>query len=301
MPQLQVINDLAENLCRNIRGQDHVVRKLCSIVERAEFGLQPADKPKGSLLFLGPTGVGKTEMTLELARNLFQSPDKVFRFDMSEFLHQDGVKLFLGDETGSSGRLGRILEANQEGILLFDEFEKANRLIWDLFLQMTDSGRITLADHRTYQLHGFYLIFTSNIGSHNLLRNTRLPFATLERAVLAELSQVLRPELIARFDETLVFRPLSYEVQREIAVLTLRAELEKLGLKGIQLDPDSSAVELIVRQGIHRTLGARNMKKVTRRLVGDAVAMLLKKGAQPPFSGSLTVQIGDQNLCIDLT
>src|SRR5262245_41707879 len=106
---------------------------------------------------------------------------------MSEFLHLDNVKLFLGDETGRIGRLGKVLSAHYEGVLLFDEIEKAHRLIWDLFLQMLDHARITLSDHRTYNLSRFYIVCTSNIGSQQLLRPTRLPFTTIERAVISEL------------------------------------------------------------------------------------------------------------------
>lgn len=204
---------------------------------------------------------------------------------MSEFYHADSVKLFTGDESGQTGRLGKALHTDHEGILLFDEFEKSNHLIWDLFLQMTDSARITLADHCTYDLSGFYLVFTSNIGSQNLLRNTRLPFATLQRAVLAELSQVLRPELIARFDEILVFRPLSYDVQREIAAMTVASEIARLSEKQILLDVGEDALEFLIRHGIHKTLGARNMKKTVRTFLGEAVAALLKTGVIPPFRG----------------
>ena len=168
----------------------------------------PIGKPLGSFLFLGPTGVGKTELTLEFNRYLFGS-DNVFRFDMSEFLHLDNVKLFIGDETGRAGRLGNVLAHNDRGVLLFDEIEKAHRLIWDLFLQMLDAARITLADQRTYDLSRFYIVCTSNIGSDRLLRPTRLPFTTLERAVISELHRFFRPELIGRFDEKIVFKPLS--------------------------------------------------------------------------------------------
>ena len=154
----------------------------------------PIEKPLGSFLFLGPTGVGKTELTLEFTRYLF-GENHVFRFDMSEFLHLDNVKLFMGDETGSPGRLGNVLRRHQQGVLLFDEIEKAHRLIWDLFLQMLDAARITLADHRAYDLSGFYIVCTSNIGSQQLLRPTRLPFTTLERAVISELHRFFRPEL----------------------------------------------------------------------------------------------------------
>jgi ATP-dependent Clp protease ATP-binding subunit ClpB len=124
---------------------------MCSVVTRAELGLHPADQPKASVLFLGPTGVGKTELTKQIAKFIF-GKELLYRFDMSEFLHLDQVQLFVGDETGQTGRLGTVLSEHSQGILLFDEIEKAHKLIWDLFLQMIGDARITLADHKTYDL-----------------------------------------------------------------------------------------------------------------------------------------------------
>ena len=194
------IGNLQTYLSSKIRDRITRFSRVCSLLERVQFGLNPIEKPLGSFLFLGPTGVGKTQLTLEFAHYLF-GDNHVFRFDMSEFLHLDNVKLFMGDEAGRTGRLGEVLSKHQKGVLLFDEIEKAHRLIWDLFLQMLDAARITLADHRAYDLSGFYIVCTSNIGSQQLLRPTRLPFTTLERAVIAELHRFFRPELIGRFDE----------------------------------------------------------------------------------------------------
>jgi len=274
---IQKLSGLEGYLSSKIRGQSHVIPRVCSVLERGELGLQPPDKPLGSFLFLGPTGVGKTELTLECSRYLF-GEGALHRFDMSEFQHLDSVKLFLGDETGMPGRLGKVLESQTRGILLFDEVEKAHRLIWDLFLQMLDAARITLADHRTHDLSGFYVVCTSNIGSHQLMRPTRLPFATLERAVLAELHRHFRPELIGRFDEKIVFRPLSPETQREIARLVIDEELARFREKGFELSLSEEALEFLVRKGIHRTLGARPMKRTAQKHIGDAIRMGLKDG-----------------------
>lgn len=274
---LQKLSGLEGYLSSKIRGQNHVTPRVCSVLERGELGLQPPDKPLGSFLFLGPTGVGKTELTLECSRYLF-GDGSLHRFDMSEFQHLDSVKLFLGDETGMPGRLGKVLESHSRGILLFDEVEKAHRLIWDLFLQMLDAARITLADHRTHGLSGFYVVCTSNIGSQQLMRHTRLPFATLERAVLAELHRHFRPELIGRFDEKIVFRPLTPETQREIAMIVIGEEVERYRKSGIELTVSVDAVEFLVRRGIHRTLGARPMKRTAQKYIGDAIRMALKDG-----------------------
>jgi ATP-dependent Clp protease ATP-binding subunit ClpA len=289
------LNGLETHLLSRIKGQDHVIPRVCSVLERGQLGLQPAGKPLGSFLFLGPTGVGKTELTLEFTRYLFGG-ENVFRFDMSEFLHLDSVKLFTGDESGNPGRLGRVLFRQQRGVLLFDEIEKAHCLIWDLFLQMLDAARITLGDHRAYDLSGFYVVCTSNIGSRQLLRPTRLPFTTLERAVISELHGFFRPELIGRFDERIVFKPLSPETQREIARLAMTEELDRFRDRGFDLMVSDEAFEFLVRRGIHKALGARPMKKTVQKFIGDAVCEAMKASA--PLSGALTVSPLNDRLMI---
>jgi len=278
--QIEKLTGLEPHLLSKIKGQNHAISRVCSVLERGQLGLQPAGRPLGSFLFLGPTGVGKTELTLEFSHYLFGS-DSVFRFDMSEFLHLDNVKLFMGDETGSSGRLGKILSEHRHGVLLFDEIEKAHRLIWDLFLQMLDAARITLADHRSYDLSGFYIVCTSNIGSQQLLRPTRLPFATLERAVLSELYRVFRPELIGRFDEKVVFKPLCPDTQRQIGRLAINEELTRLRQKRFDLTVSEEAFEFLLRRGIHKTLGARPMKKTVQKFLGDAIRQSIKSSVTP--------------------
>lgn len=289
--EIESLTGLEPHLSSKIKGQGHVIPRVCSVSERGQLGLQPEDKPLGSLLFLGPTGVGKTELTLEFSRFLF-GDNSAFRFDMSEFLHLDAVKLFMGDETGTPGRLGKVLSQHRHGVLLFDEIEKAHRLIWDLFLQMLDAARITLADHRTYNLSGFYIVCTSNIGSQQLLRPTRLPFATLERAVLSELHRLFRPELIGRFDEKLVFKPLSPDAQRDIGLMVVSEELSRLRGGGFDLTISEEAFEFLMRRGIHKTLGARPMKRTIQKVLSDAVRHALKNGTVS--SGRLIVSsVGD--------
>jgi ATP-dependent Clp protease ATP-binding subunit ClpA len=287
--------DLEAHLFSRIKGQDHVIPRVCSVLERGQLGLQPQGKPLGSFLFLGPTGVGKTELTLEFTRYLFGN-ESVFRFDMSEFLHLDSAKLFMGDETGNPGRLGNVLSRHQRGVLLFDEIEKAHRLIWDLLLQMLDAARITLADHRAYDLSGFYVVCTSNIGARQLLRPTRLPFTTLERAVISELHMFFRPELIGRFDEKIVFRPLSPETQREIARLAIAEELTRFRERGFDLRVSDETFEFLVRRGIHKALGARPMNGTVRKFIGDAVRDAIKAGE--PSSGVLIVSPLNDRLMI---
>lgn len=277
---IDLIRGLEAHLKSKIRGQDHVITKVCSVLERGELGLSPEGRPKGTFLFLGPTGVGKTELTLTFTRYLFPNDknDLMFRFDMSELLHVDAIKQFIGDETGSIGRLGKVLAKHNKGVLLFDEIEKANRLIWDLFLQILDAGRITLGNDQTYDLSQFYVVCTTNIGSADILRPNHLPFATIERAVIAKLYQTFRPELIGRFSEKIVFKRLSYDVQREIAQLTLEKEISRLGKLGYPLTVDDSVLEFLVRKGVDKLLGARPMRATVERYLGDVIRHALKQG-----------------------
>lgn len=294
---LKKLAGLETHLASRIKGQDHVIPRVCSLLERAQLGLQPENRPKGSFLFLGPTGVGKTQLAIEFAHYLF-GEDALFRFDMSEFQHSDSVKLLLGEETGSTGRLGRVLANHSAGVLLFDELEKAHRLLWDLFLQMTDAARITLADHHTYDLSGFFLVCTSNVGSQQLLRPTRLPFATLERAVLGELHRVFRPEFIGRFDEKLVFKPVLSENQREIGRMLICEELARLRERGFDLTTSEGAFEFLVCRGIHKTQGARSMRRTVQKFIGDAVRRALELQTSP--RGALNVSAGADRLVVDL-
>jgi ATP-dependent Clp protease ATP-binding subunit ClpA len=289
------LNGLEAHLLSRIKGQEHVIARVCSVFERGQLGLQSAEKPLGSLLFLGPTGVGKTQLTLESSRYLFGA-GRLFRFDMSEFQHADSVKLFLGDETGSPGRLGRVLSRHQRGVLLFDEIEKAHRLMWDLFLQMLDAARITLADHQVYNLCGFYIVCTSNIGSERLLRPTRLPLTTLERAVISELHKFFRPELIGRFDEKIVFQPLSFDTQRDIARIAIAEELARFRTRGFELTVCDEAFEFLVRGGFHKTFGARSLEKTVQKFIGDAVRDAIKSSS--PASGVLGVSLLRDRLII---
>jgi ATP-dependent Clp protease ATP-binding subunit ClpA len=203
----------------------------------------------------------------------------------------------MGDENGSPGRLGRVLSEYRQGVLLFDEIEKAHRLIWDLFLQMLDAARITLTDHRAYDLSGFYIVCTSNIGSQQLLRPTRLPFTTLERAVISELHRFFRPELIGRFDEKIVFKPLSPDTQREIGRLVISEELDRLRQQGFDLSVSDVAFEFLVRRGIHKALGARPMKKTVQKFIGDAISQALKSDASS--SGTLVISPIADHLTIE--
>ena len=267
---LTKLRHLEHHLKSNIKGQDHVLPRICSVLQRGELNLAHPTRPKGSFLFVGPTGVGKTEITIAFTDYLCGA-DHLHRFDMSEFQNQSSVGLLLGNSSTDTGMLGRALDKNARGTLLFDEMEKAHPLVLDLFLQILDAGRITLANGETRNLNNYYIVFTSNIGAAEAMRMESSAFATIERTVLRRVDQVLRPELVARINEKLVFNRLPYAIQREICELMIGREVERLNRLGHNLIVDSNIVETLVREGFHRTLGARPMRNTVDRFLQEIV------------------------------
>jgi len=268
------LRDLTKILHTEIRGQNQVLPRVVSVVQRGEFGLTKPGRPRGSFLLLGPTGVGKTETVVVLTRQIFGA-EKLFRFDMSEFQTQESLGLLLGARLGETGYLGAMRERAAEGSLLFDEAEKAHPRVLDIMLQLLDAARITVATGQTLDFSGFYVWMTSNIGSAELMSLQHSNDATLERHVLSRAQQSLRPEIFARINEKLVFNRLSYEHQLEIAEKFLSREVEFLTSRGHKLELDKTVLPFLVRKGFHPKLGARPMRDATEKLVGDAVASAL--------------------------
>jgi ATP-dependent Clp protease ATP-binding subunit ClpA len=271
---LSKLRNLESHLKSNIKGQDHVLPRICSVLQRGELNLAHPNRPKGSLLFVGPTGVGKTEITIAFTEYLCGS-DHLHRFDMSEFQNQSSVGLLLGNSSTDTGMLGHALDKYNGGTLLFDEMEKAHPLVLDLFLQILDAGRITLANGETRTLNNYYIVFTSNIGAGEAMRMESSAFATIERTVLRRVDQALRPELVARITEKLVFNRLPYAIQREICELMIGREVERINGLGHNLSVEADTVETLVREGFHRTLGARPMRNTVDRYLQQHVSKAL--------------------------
>ncbi len=271
------LRNLAQILPAEIRGQNQVLPRIVSVVQRGEFGLTKPGRPRGSLLLLGPTGVGKTE-TVVVATNQIFGPEKLFRFDMSEFQTQESLGLLLGARQGETGYLGAMRERAAEGSLLFDEAEKAHPRVLDIMLQLLDAARLTVATGQTLDFSGFYVWLTSNVGSAELMSLQHSNDATLERQVLSRAQQALRPELFARITEKLVFNRLNYEHQLEIAEKFLSREIEFLATRGHKLELDKTVLPFLVRKGFHPKLGARPMRDAVEKLVGDAVTEHLLAG-----------------------
>ena len=268
---LDKLRHLEAHLQYHIKGQDHVLPTIVSVLKRGELGLAHPSRPKGSFLLVGPTGVGKTEVTICFTDYLF-GEGHLHRFDMSEFQNQSSAALLLGSNSTDGGMLGRALSKQDCGTLLFDEMEKAHPLVLDLFLQILDAGRITLANGETKSLNDYYIVFTSNIGAAEAMRMESSAFASVERTVLRRVDQVLRPELVARISEKLVFNRLPFAIQRAICELMVERESKRLNALGFSLQVDDATVEELVRDGYHRTLGARPMRNTVDRYLQERIA-----------------------------
>jgi len=272
------LNGLLPHLRSVIRGQEHVILRVASVLHRGELGFSASNRPKGSFLFLGPTGVGKTELTLAFTRYLFGEA-QLIRFDMSEYQTQESLGVLLGGKLGEVGTLGLAVLRAGAGTILFDEIEKAHPRVLDILLQILDAARITVATGETLDLSRFYVALTSNLGAAEAMHLRHVPLATMERYVFARAQHSLRPELFARITEKLVFACLNYETQIEIARAMLDAELAFVAEKGIILTPSAGVLPFLIQRGFHPTLGARPLRNVIEKHVRDAVGRaLLKEG-----------------------
>ncbi|HTQ30299.1 MAG TPA: AAA family ATPase [Opitutaceae bacterium] len=283
------LRGLRADLEANIRGQPQVMDRVVSVLTRGELGLAHPGRPKGSFLFVGPTGVGKTELTNVFTAYLFGQ--KPIRFDMSEYQNQSSVEKLIGCAADEGGLLGRALAGVGEGTLLFDEIEKAHPLVLDLFLQILDDACITFATGERKNLSRFYVVFTSNIGSSEVMRITSAPMATVERTVLARVGQQLRPELVGRITEKLVFARLDFDTQRDICELMIEREKRRLRDLGFALEANGEVVEFLIRRGFHKHLGARPMRAAVERHLQDAIA----EGMLGRGSGCGRVEVDTRN------
>jgi ATP-dependent Clp protease ATP-binding subunit ClpA len=275
--RLERLRKLQPHLGDRIRGQDHVIPRVVSALQRGELGLTTPNRPRGSFLFLGPTGVGKTELSLAFTDYVL-GKEKLFRFDMSEYQTQESLGVLLGGRIGEVGLLGMARAKSATGTLLFDEIEKAHPRVLDLFLQILDAARVTMASGETLDLSGFYIVFTSNLAAAEILNLQHSSFSTMERHVLAKAQQSLRPELYARITDKLVFNRLNYDVQMQIARLHIGRELSFLRDKGFDLTLRHSVVSFQMQRGFHPRLGARPLRDTVEKHLRGAVADTLLGG-----------------------
>lgn len=270
---------LKEHLASNIKGQPEACELVARTIERAMVGMKQPDEPIGSLLLLGPTGSGKTEMVLSLAEFLYGSKDAAVRYDMAEFNGPNSIETLIGASKHEQGRLGDDIDQRPEGgILLVDEIEKAHRDVTALLLAPTSAARITMANGAAKDLSNWLIVATSNLGAANAMQMERSSYSSLIRIMRMEAAKFLRPELLARLDVA-VFRRLEASIQVQIAELHLERELERIKERfGVDVECDEAVLHQIVRVGYSEREGARPMRRAIKTLLGDAVVDFVTKG-----------------------
>jgi ATP-dependent Clp protease ATP-binding subunit ClpB len=288
------LTKLESVLASRVIGQDEAVRAVANAVRRSRAGLQDPNRPIGSFIFLGPTGVGKTETARALAEFLFDDEQAMVRIDMSEYMEKHNVARLIGAPPGyigydEGGQLTETVRRRPYAVVLFDEIEKAHPDVFNILLQILDDGRLTDSQGRTVDFRNTVIIMTSNIGSVYILEHTNDDWAMIETQVTAALRQHFRPEFLNRVDDIIIFRPLGKKEIEHIIGLQL-ARLEKLladrKLK-IELTPQARGV--IATEGYDPAFGARPLKRAIQRLLQNPLAMSVLEGK---FTDGDTIKVG---------
>ncbi|WP_092806487.1 ATP-dependent Clp protease ATP-binding subunit [Rhodococcus globerulus] len=301
---------LEEELHSRVVGQDDAVRAIARAVRRSRTGMSDPNRPVGSFLFLGPTGVGKTELAKALAATLFGDENKMLRFDMSEFGERHTVSRLVGAPPGyvgygEAGQLTEQVRRNPYSVILLDEIEKAHPDVFNTLLQVLDDGRLTDGQGRTVDFKNTVVIMTSNLGSDIISsKSGGLGFITgdaesaekpLRDRVMARLRESMRPEFLNRIDEIVIFRKLDIEQLHRITDLLLEDSRKRLQSKGIEIEFTADAVDWIAEHGHQPEFGARPLRRSIQRVVDDKIADMLLDDLLVE-GGSITVAVDEGEL-----
>ena len=282
--ELDKLLHMEERLSRRVIGQDAAVRAVSDAVRRARAGLSDPNRPLGSFLFLGPTGVGKTELVRALAEFLFDDERAMVRLDMSEYMEKHAVARLIGSPPGyvgyeEGGQLTEAVRRRPYTVVLFDEIEKAHPDVTHVLLQVLEDGRLTDGQGRTVDFRNTLVAMTSNIGSELILEAGGRDGEALRARLLVALRAHFRPELLNRIDEVLVFEALTPEALRTIVRLELRKVEDRLRDRGLTIQADEAAIDLLVREGYDPVYGARPLRRTIERRVQNPLAQALLRGA----------------------
>ncbi|MDR2440426.1 MAG: AAA family ATPase [Planctomycetaceae bacterium] len=273
---------LEERLHRRLVGQNEAVDAVSNAVRRSRSGLQDPNRPIGSFLFLGPTGVGKTELCKSLAEAMFDNESAMIRIDMSEFMEKHSVSRLIGAPPGyvgydEGGMLTETVRRRPYSVVLFDEMEKAHRDVFNVLLQVLDDGRLSDNQGHTVDFTNTIIVMTSNIGSQVIQEIARGNGSeeTMQEAVKSLLYQHFLPEFLNRIDETIIFHPLNREEIAKIVDLQLERLKKQLEKQNVTLTISDRVVAEIVEQGYDPVFGARPLKRVIQRQIQNPLAVLL--------------------------
>jgi ATP-dependent Clp protease ATP-binding subunit ClpB len=269
-----------------VLGQGEALEAVSNAIRRARAGLQDARRPMGSFIFLGPTGVGKTELARALAEFLFDDERAMVRIDMSEYMEKHSVARLIGAPPGyvgyeEGGYLTEAVRRRPYAVILFDEIEKAHPDVFNILLQILDDGRLTDGKGRTVDFKNTVIIMTSNIGSHAISESSGdLDSATPQ--LMEALRSTFRPEFLNRIDATVVFRPLTVEEIREIVDLMLARVRDRLRAQDITLEVTQAAKDHIIDLGYDAAYGARPLRRAIQNTIEDPLAEQLLLGRYVP-------------------
>jgi ATP-dependent Clp protease ATP-binding subunit ClpB len=276
---------MEERLQKRVVGQDEAVRAVANAIRRARAGLQDPNRPLGSFLFLGPTGVGKTELARALAEFLFDDETAMIRIDMSEYMEKHSVARLIGAPPGyvgydEGGQLTETVRRKPYSVILFDEIEKAHPDVFNVLLQILDDGRLTSGQGRVVSFRNTVIIMTSNIASHTIQEMTRSAASqeSIRTRVLEELREQLRPEFLNRIDEVIVFGPLSRENLVAIVDIQLARLRELLAGRKITLELTDDAKKRLAADGYDPIFGARPLKRLIQQQISNELSLRLLKG-----------------------
>ena len=294
------LRNLEQTLHQRVIGQNEAVDAVAKAIRRGRVGLKDPNRPIGSFLFLGPTGVGKTELSKALAESLFGNEDAMIRIDMSEYMEGHSVSKLIGSPPGyvgfdEGGQLTEKIRRKPYSVILFDEIEKAHPDVMNMLLQILDDGRLTDAQGRTVNFKNTVIIMTSNIGARLITDKTTLGFSagdkkeesqkeyeTIKKDVMGELKKQFRPEFINRIDEIIVFHKLNEEDIKQIIDIMLNQVTKRMAEKSYKFEIDNSVKELIAKKGVDTNYGARPLKRAIQNILEDKIAEEILNGNIKP-------------------
>lgn len=273
---------MEEKLSQRVVGQDHALRAVANTVRRARAGIQDSSRPIGSFLFLGPTGVGKTELARALAEFLFDDERAMVRLDMSEYMEKHTVSRLIGAPPGyvgyeEGGQLTEAIKRRPYSIILLDEIEKAHPDVFNILLQILDDGRLTDGKGRTVDFRNTIVIMTSNLGSH-VIKELSHDYERMQQEVRRLLEQSFRPEFLNRIDEVVIFKPLDKDVIMKIVDIQINRLKSRLEDKKINLQITERAKEVLFEKGFDPVYGARPLKRAIQQLIENPLAFKILQG-----------------------